>query len=206
MNTKRPAVITIGAVLLLILSLLVAGLGVANQFGFGVLGRGIGGGRFLTGRTGNRNFTPQNGFPQNGFPQNGFPQNGLPNDQNNQGTTPNFTPNRQFGTGISSVFRLLGPIMIGLDILLVILSIVAVIGLFKTKRWGMILAIITSVLMILLTIPNMIRIFTPLVLIENLVRIVLAVAVIVLLLLPVSRRTFAGVVDEEQEQVDRIVR
>jgi hypothetical protein len=70
----------------------------------------------------------------------------------------------------------------------------------------MILAIITSVLMILLTIPNMIRIFTPLVLIENLVRIVLAVAVIVLLLLPVSRRTFAGVVDEEQEQVDRIVR
>jgi hypothetical protein len=204
MNTKRPAVITIGAVLLLILSLLVAGLGVANQFG--LLGGGIARGRFLAGRTGNRNFTPQNGFPQNGFPQNGFPQNGFPNDQNNQGTTQNFTPNRQFGTGIFTVARLLRPISLGLDILLLVLSVVAAIGLFKTKRWGAILAIVVSVLMILLTIPNMIRIFSAVMLIENLARILFAVAVIVLLVLPVSRRAYAGVVNEEQEQTERIVR
>jgi hypothetical protein len=206
MSTKRPAAITIGAVLLLILALLVAGLGIANQFGFGLLGRGIAGGRFLTGRSGIRNFNPQNGFPQNGFPQNGFPQNGTPNDQNNQGTTPNFTQNRQLGTGISSIFRFLAPISLGLDIMLLVLSIIAVIGLFMTKRWGEILAIIISVLMILLTIPNIIRIFTPVVLIENLVRIALAVAVIVLLLLPVSRRAFAGIMSEEQEPAERIVR
>jgi hypothetical protein len=199
MNTRRPAVITIGAVLLLILSLFVTGLGLANQFG--LAGNGFAGRQFVTGRTGNRNFTPQNGFPQNGFPQ-----NGLPNDQNNQGTTPNFTPNRQFGTGFSTVFRLLRPISLVLDILLLIISVVAAIGLFKTKRWGAILAIIASVLMILLTIPGMIRIFTPLVLIENLARILLAVAVIILVLLPASRRAYAGVVNEEQEQAERIVR
>ena len=199
MNSKRPAVITIGAVLLLILSLLVTGLGLANQFGLG--GRGIAGRQFVTGRLGNRSFTPQNGFPRNGFPQ-----SGIPNDQNNQGPTRSFAPNRQFGTGISTVFRLFGPIAIGLDILLLILSVVAVIGLFKTKRWGAILAIIISVLMILLAIPGMIRIFSPVVLIENLVRILLAIAVIVLLLLPASRRAYAGVVSEEQEQVERIVR
>jgi hypothetical protein len=176
----------------------------ANQFG--LAGNGFAGRQFVTGRTGNRNFTPQNGFPQNGFPQNGFPQNGLPNDQNNQGTTPNFTPNRQFGTDFSTVFRLLRPISLVLDILLLIISVVAAIGLFKTKRWGAILAIIASVLMILLTIPGMIRIFTPLVLIENLARILLAVAVIILVLLPASRRAYAGVVNEEQEQAERIVR
>jgi hypothetical protein len=199
MNTKRPAVITIGAVLLLILSLFVTGLGLANQFG--LAGNGFAGRQFVTGRTGNRNFTPQNGFPQNGFPQNGFP-----NDQNNQGTTPNFTPNRQFGTGFSRIFRLLRPITLVLDILLLVISVVAAIGLFKTKRWGAILAIIASVLMILLTIPGMIRIFSPVLLIENLARILLAMAVIVLVLLPVSRRAYAGVVNEEQEQAERIVR
>jgi hypothetical protein len=204
MNTKRPAVITIGAVLLLILSLFVTGLGLANQFG--LAGNGFAGRQFVTGRTGNRNFTPQNGFPQNGFPQNGFPQNGFPNDQNNQGTTPNFTPNRQFGTGFSRIFRLLRPITLVLDILLLVISVVAAIGLFKTKRWGAILAIIASALMILLTIPGMIRIFSPVLLIENLARILLAMAVIVLVLLPVSRRAYAGVVNEEQEQAERIVR
>jgi hypothetical protein len=199
MNIKRPAVITIGAVLLLILSLFVTGLGLANQLG--LAGSGFAGRRFVTGRIGNRNFTPQNGFPQNGFPQ-----NGLPNDQNNQGTTPNFTPNRQFGTGFSTIFRLLRPITLVLDILLLIISVVAAIGLFKTKRWGAILAIIASVLMILLTIPGMIRIFSPVLLIESLARILLAVVVIVLVLLPVSRRAYSGVVNEEQEQEERIVR
>jgi hypothetical protein len=199
MDTKRPAVITIGAVLLLILSLLVAGLGVANQFG--LLGRGLGARQFVVGRSGNRNFSPQNGFPQNGFPQ-----NGVPNDQNYQGTTPNFAPNRQFGTGFNTLFRLIQPIMLGLDILLLILSVIATIGLFKSKRWGAILAIIISVLMILLTIPGMLRVFSSVLLIENLVRVLLAVAVIVLLLLPAARRAYASSKGSAEEQAERIVR
>ncbi|MFZ2098331.1 MAG: hypothetical protein WAV05_17000 [Anaerolineales bacterium] len=194
MGTKRPAVITNGAILLLILSLFVAGLGVANQFG--LLGRGLGTRQFVAGRSGNQNFTPPNGFSQNG----------LPNNQNNQGTTPNFTPNRQYGTGLTTLFRLTQPITIGLDIVLLILSVVAAIALFKSKRWGAILAIVISILLILLTIPGMLRIFSAVVLIENLVRILLAVAVIVLLLLPSARRAYASAKGSVEEQAERIVR
>ncbi len=199
MNTKRPVVITIGAILLLVLSLFVAGLGFANQFG--LLGRGFRTRQFVQGQAGNRNFTPPNGFTQNGSPQ-----NGLPDGQNNSGTRPNFIPNRRSGTGITTLFRLIQPLILGLDILMLILSVVAAIGLFKSKRWGAILAIIISILFILLTIPGLLRIFSSVVLIENLARILLAVGVIVLLLLPPARKAYANSMGSEEEQAERIVR
>lgn len=180
MNTKRPAVVIIAAILLLVLSMFVAGLGIASQYG--LLGRGFANRQFIAGQARNRTFTPGNGFPSNGFG----------NNQNDQGTTPNFTPNRQFsGTGITRLFRLIRPITLGLDILMLVLSIVAAIGLFMGKRWGAILAIVLAVLLILLTIPGLLRIFSAMVLIENLVRILLAVAVVVLLLLPAARNSYA---------------
>ncbi len=82
-NIKRPTVITIAAILLLVLSLFVAGLGIANQFG--LLGQGFGNRQFIAGQIRNRNFTPPGGFPSNGLPPNGFS-----GDQNSQGTAPNF--------------------------------------------------------------------------------------------------------------------
>jgi hypothetical protein len=208
MESKRPAVVTIAAILLIVLALFVAGLGVASRFG--LLGAGLGNRQFLVGQFRNRNFNsqggiPQGGVPQGGFPQGGFPQGGTNNDQNSQGTTPNFTPNRQFGGGFT-VLRFLQPLTIGLDILILVLAIVAAIGLFKTKRWGAILAIVISILMILLAIPSMIRIFSAIVLIENLVRILLAVAVIVLLFLPAARKAYATSGNGEQTQTERIVR
>jgi hypothetical protein len=206
---KRPSVVTIAAVLLIILSLFVAGLGIANQFG--LLGGGFGNSQFVPGQFRNRNFTPpsgsqSNGFPQNGFPQNGFPQNGLPNDQNNQGTNPNFTFNRGAGTGIATLFRIIRPVTIALDIIVLVLSVIASIGLFKTKLWAAIMAIVLSALVILLTIPGMIRIFSPVTLVENLVRILMAVAVIVLLVLPVSRKSYATSRAGKEEEVERTVR
>jgi hypothetical protein len=178
MDTQRPAVVTIAAILLIILSLFVAGLGIANQYGW--LGGGLGSRQFGAGQIRNRNFNPQGGFPQGGFP----------NDQNNQGTTPNFTPNRQIGVGFTRIFRLIRPVTIGLDILLLILTGVAAFGLFKSKRWGAILAIVLAVLLFLLAIPGLFRIFSAMVLIENVVRMLLAVAVIVLLLLPSARKAY----------------
>ncbi|OGN95349.1 MAG: hypothetical protein A2Z71_02665 [Chloroflexi bacterium RBG_13_50_21] len=178
MNTQRPAVVTIAAILLIVLSLFVAGLGIARQFG--LLGVGFSNRQFLPGQFRNRNFTPPNGFPSTGFP----------NDQNNQGTTPNFTPNRQIGLGFARLFHLIGPLIISLDIVLIALSAVAAIGLFKGKRWGAILAIVLAVLLFLLAIPGLFRVFSTIVLIENLVRMLLAVAVIVLLLLPSARRSY----------------
>jgi hypothetical protein len=192
-------VVTIAAILLLVVSLFVAGLGIASQYG--LLGQGFGNRQFGAGQIPNRNFTPPNGFPSNGFPN-----NGVPNDQNNGGTTPNFTPNRQFGTGFSSILRLIQPVMIGLDILMLILAIVAAIGLFKSKRWGMILAIVISIILILLAIPGMLRIFSTVVLVENLVRIILAIAVVVLLLLPSARKLYATSENIDQKEVERIVR
>ena len=207
MDTKRPTVVTIAAIVLVVLCLFVAGLGLATQFG---LIRWLGGGRFVAGQFRNRQFNPQNGFTNNGqnsFPnnngQNGFTNNNgqvgsLPNDQTNPGTTPNFTPNQQFGTGFTQVLRLLQPVMTGLDIVVLILSIVAVVGLLKNMRWGAILGIVLSVLVILLAIPGFIRLFSAVVLIENLVRILLAIAVIVLLLLPIARNSYLPVREEEE--------
>jgi hypothetical protein len=203
-NPKRPAVVTIAAILLIVLSLFVASLGVANQFG--LLGGGFGNGQFVARNGQNRNFNSQGGFPQGGFPQGGAPQGGFQNDPNNPGTTPNRTFNRQSATGLASIFRILRPVTIALDIILLVLSVVAAIGLFKSKRWGTILAIVISVLLILLTVPSMIRIFSTVTLAENLVRILLAVAVIVLLLLPSARKSNATPVADDQVEVERVVR
>jgi len=182
---KRPAVVTIAAILLIVLALLVAGLGIASQYG--LLGRGGFGNRtFVPGQFRNRGFNPQNG----GTTNNG-PIGTLPNDQGSQGTTPNFTRTFSGGTGLTRLFRLIRPITIGLDIVLLVLSGIAAFGIFKGKRWGVILAIVLAVIIILLAIPSLLRIFSALVLIENLVRILLAVTVIVLLLLPISRKAFA---------------
>ncbi len=178
MDTKKPAVVTIAAILLIVLSLFVTGLGIANQFGGS--GRGIGNRQFTPGQFGNRSFTPPNGSPITG----------VPNDQNNPGTTPNFTPNRQFGTGISRLLRLIRPVTIGLDVAILVLSVVAAIGLLKNKRWGAILAIVLAVVLFLLAIPGLIRIFSAVVLIENVTRMLLAVAVVVLLLLPIARKSY----------------
>jgi hypothetical protein len=188
MKSKRPAVITIAAILLLVLSLFVAGLGIASQYG--LLGQGFGPRQFVAGQLRNRNFNPQGGFPQGGFPQGGVPQGGFPNDQNNPGGTTNLNPNRQLGVDFARVFRLIRPVMIVLDVILLVLAVVAAIGLFKSRRWAAVLGIILSVLLILLTLPGMLRIFSALLVVENLTRIILAVAVIVLLLLPSARKAY----------------
>jgi hypothetical protein len=193
METKRPPVVTIAAILLVVLALFVAGLGIAGQFG---LTRGNR--QFAAGQLRSRNFT----FP-NGGTSNGSPFGSLPNGQSGTGVTPNFPRTFTGGTGVTGlarIIRLIQPIIIGLDIILLILAGVAAFGIFKGKRWGIVLAIVLAVLLILLTIPGMLRIFSAVVLIENLVRILLALAVIVLLLLPASRRAFAPVDDLDLDE------
>jgi heme A synthase len=179
---------------LIVLSLFVAGLGIANQYG--LLGQGFGNQPFGAGQIRNRDFNPQGGFPQGGFPQGGFPQGGFPNDQNNQGTTPNFAPNQQSGVGIARIFRLIRPVTIVFNVLVLVLAVVAAIGLFKSRRWAATLAIVLSILMLLGSFPGLLRIFSPVMLIENVVRMILAVAVIVLLLLPSARNSYQPVKDK----------
>jgi hypothetical protein len=185
MDTKKPAEVTIAAILLVVLALFVAGLGIAGQFG---LTRGNR--QFAAGQFRNRLLNPQGGGTFNGNPI-----GTLPNGQSGQGTTPNFNRTLPGGSVLTRLFRIIRPITIGLDVAMLILAGVAAFGLLKSKRWALIVAIVLAVLLILLSIPSLIRIFSAVVLIENLVRILLAVAVIVLLLLPVSRKAFAPVDD-----------
>ena len=70
MNARRPVVVTIAAILLIVLTLFVAGFGIARQYG--LLNVGLGNRQFLPGQFQGRNFNPQGGFPPGG----------LPNDQN----------------------------------------------------------------------------------------------------------------------------
>jgi len=196
MDTKRPSVVTIAAILLVVLALFVAGLSLAGQFG--LVRRGFANQTFTGSQFRNRSFS----LPNDGT-NNGAPLGTLPNDQNGTGTTNNFP--RTFtggtgGTGLTRLFRLLRPVTIGLDVILLILAGVAAFGIFRGKQWGRILAIVLAVLLILLAIPSFIRIFSAVVLIENLARIFLAVAVIVLLLLPTSRKAFARVDDLSLEE------
>jgi hypothetical protein len=219
-KAKRPAVVTVAAILLIVLSLFVAGLGIAGQFG--LAGRGfIAGRNFTPGQFRNRTFTPPsgslgngtggndfqgNGTGSNGFQGNGSGSNGFLNGQNGQVTTPTFNPNRARLTGIASILRVLRPVMLALDIIILVLAVIAAIGLFKTKRWAAILAIVVSGLVILLTIPGMLRIFFSLTLVENLLRILVAVAVIVLVMLPSARRSYSGATAGGEEEVERVVR
>jgi hypothetical protein len=199
MDTKRPSVVTIAAILLLVLGLFVAGLGIANQFGLGGANRA-----FVAGQFRNRNFNPQGGGQFNNNPIGALPNDG----QTNQGATPNFNRNFTGGTrtGITGFLRVFRFVSLGLDIAILILAVVAAFGLIKGKRWGQILAIVIAAITLLLTIPNFIRIFSAIVLTENIIRILLAAAVIILLLLPTSRKTIATATVSDQEPAERIVR
>ncbi len=196
MDTKRPSVVTIAAILLVVLGIFVAGLGITSQLGLDRTNRAFAAGQFQ-----NRSFNSLNGGQFNNNPV-----GTLPGGQTNQGTTPNFNRNFRGGTGITSLLRTLRPITLGLDIALLVLAGVAAFALFKGKRWGQILAIVVAAIILLLTIPSMIRIFSAVVLIENLVRILLALAVIVLLLLPTTRKSIATATVTDQEPVERVVR
>lgn len=203
MDTKRPTLVTIAAILLVVLGLFVAGLGIANQYGLGRTNRAFAASQFR-----NRSFPSQNGGQFNNNPIGTIP-NGQTNGQTDQGTTPNF--NRTFAggtgrTGLASILRILRPVTLGLDLGLLVLAGVAAFAMFKGKRWGQILAIVVAAIILLLTIPSLIRIFSAVVLIENLVRILLAVAVIVLLLLPTTRKTYAAAKASDREPAERIVR
>jgi hypothetical protein len=219
-KAKRPAVVTVAAVLLIVLSLFVAGLGIANQFGLG--GRGFGTRNFTPGQFRGGNFTPPSGFlgngtggndfqgngsGSNGIQGNGTGSNGFFNGGTGNGTTRNFVPNRTRLAGIAGILRILRPVMLALDIIILVLAVIAAIGLFNTKRWAAILAIVVSGLVILLTLPGMLRIFFSINLVENVLRILLAIAVIVLVMLPSARRSYAtSRASNEPEEVERVVR
>ena len=180
---KRPVTFIIAAALILVMILLSAVLPMVggNRLaggGFPRAGFAVGAGRFgspqsgntQNGTTPNQNFVPQSGqTPQGQTSSNG-------NTQFRPGTRGNFNGNRT-----TPLLRILQYALYAAEL---ILGLLAIVGLWLSKRWGVVMAIITSVVVLAATIPGMFRVFSTFILVENLLKVILAIAIIVLVVLP----------------------
>lgn len=172
----RPVTLIIAAGLLLLLILAYAVLPLTGLERSLVRGgaQGANRGQFT------QNFDPNN-LPQGQFqPGQGTDQNSLP-----QGRT--FNTN----SGISQVFLILTNIM---RWTFIALGALAIVGLWLKKRWGIVLAILISVIAFASTVPSLFRAaFSTVSIVLNIAILLLSVGVIVLSLLPRSRKPAAAV-------------
>jgi hypothetical protein len=189
MSKLNSKTLTIGAAVLLVLALLfmatpllrVTGITGANRTGFT---------RRFNGST-----TPGG---QNGFPGFGNGTQGQGNTTNP--TTPTNPTTRQFPAGARSLLGLgllsgiTGTIFYGIALLV---SLVAAVGMFLTKGWGKILGIVMGIVYLILSVVGLIptillaftfaRGFNALTLGLSFLHLVLAIAVIVLALIPAKK-------------------
>lgn len=198
MKMKRPAILTIATICLVALVLVSSGLALARNFG--LMDSIVGSARFPNGMTmrGQGNF-PQGGFLQSGdLPGDGVPQqmpdNFDPNIPDAQGSATTRTFQGSAGEA-SGLFRILGFATTGVNIVALVLGLLAAVGLWKQKKWGAVLAIIVSVLILLTSFSGLLRIFSLLLFGEALLKVLLALAVIVLLLLPAARKAYTPPAD-----------
>ncbi len=213
--TKAPkplnsTTVTIAAILLIVLALLflaspllglnrVAGRGNFNRtfngqnLPSGVLpNNGTGNGQGFQGGTGN-------GFGQGGTGGNGFGFQGGTGNGFNGGTGRTFNRNGLLGLGI-----LRGTTSIVIYGIALLLSLVAVIGMFLLKNWGRILGIFMAVVYILLTLlsflPRLLfarfgaAFSNPITLVLNVLHLVLALGVIVFALIPAKKMSTPAMV------------
>ena len=83
------------------------------------------------------------------------------------------------------------PLVTYVALVLGILGLVAAVGLWRLKRWGMILAIIYSVLQILLVAPDIVT-APDVIKVQNTVGVVGSIVILVLVVLPSARRAYAA--------------
>lgn len=195
MNSKRPLTLTIATIVLIMLVLFSSGLRLASNFG--LLGSAFGAGGLA-----GRRFMPGSGnMPSDGFnnlqpgtrPDFG---NGQSNDNSgsNGGTSqtyPNFQNSQGRTGGFNTLFRFLRIGTIALYCGVLLLGILSAFGLWKQKKWAAILAIILASVVLLSSIPGLLRINSWIILGETVINILLSLAVIILLLLPASRKAYS---------------
>lgn len=180
----RPATLVVAAVLLLLLILAYAVLpmtglersffrsGIQN-FNRSQFPQGVNPGNF----NGGQNFNPGQNYDQN-------------NGSNNQ----NFSTTRRFNanSGINQVMRILTNI---LRWVVIGVGLLAAVGMWLKKRWGIVLGIILAVIAFASTVPSLFRpSFMAFTVILNIVILVLSVGVVVLSLLPHTRKATAPAV------------
>lgn len=192
---KRPVTITVAAILVLLMVLVAAIwplVGGDQMIGVESFNRSRGG------MPGNFSGTPQAQMQGTPMPdQNGQNPGGQPPAQDNQiQSTPMAGQNGQgqpgqgrFGNGPrqNGMFGGLRIFEYVLYAAIIVLGLISFGGLWNWKKWGTLLAIITSAVVVAGTVPSFIRVFSPLLLVEAILKIALAIAVIVLVLLPKSK-------------------
>jgi len=169
-SKKSP--LLIGAAVCLILLVLISS-GYSLAVSLGVLEGGAAANSLMAGRrSGN--------FPQRDF------EGQLPteNFQDRSGGT------MPFGTAATGVFGIIRYLGIGLNIAALLLCVIAVIGIFKQKKWGAVWAIILAALLAITSVTGLFRFGNWISFSLSLVKVLLAIAVIVLLLLPAARRVY----------------
>lgn len=137
------------------------------------------------------NFDPNNLPNGQNFNPGTLPQ-GQNSDQNTQGNQ-NFSGNRQFNpnSGINRLGRILSNI---LHWTVIALGVLALVGLWLKKRWGIVLAIILAVTAFAFTVPGIFRpMFSTVTIAANISILLFSVGVVVLSLLPQTRKATAAV-------------
>lgn len=204
---KRPVTLTIAAVCVLVLILvsavwpMVGGnrlLGIESfPQGAAAPGQGRFGGANASG-TPSALATPEGTPSADQAQPGGQPQapQGNPSDQNgqqgtppNNGQAPQFDRQRQgdLARGGWSMFRFNGVLAYVLYALEIALGIAAIIGLWLSRRWGRILAIILAALVLIVTLPGLLQMTAVVLVVENVLKVLLSVGIMVLVLLPGSR-------------------
>jgi len=183
MSKLNSKTLTIAAVVLMVLALLFMATPLLRVSGF-------------SGRTGfNRQFngqaTPggQNGFPNQG---NGFQGQG--NQTNPTNSTRQFAGRTRSFIGLGLLSGLTGTIVYAIALLV---SLAAAVGMFITKRWGQVLGIAMAVVYLILGLVSFIpmlllgfaRALNGLSLGLSILHLVLAIAVIILALIPAKKMT-----------------
>lgn len=216
MNSKGSLFVKIAAISLIVLVVVSAGWSLATSLGW--VNAGVGSG--LIGGRLNGNFSGR--FPDDGTGQQpqGFRRNGLQPPQDFQGQNGNPLPGQNLGNGnpgsfpvrggSAGVFGLIRWLGTGFNIAALAIGILAAIGLFKNKRWGVTLAVILSALLGVSSVFGLLRFNLNLTTGISALKVLLGVAVIVLLMLPAARQTTrklpAAVMDVEEDEIFREIR
>ena len=172
-------------------------------FNFGTDARLVMGGRDFGVLPDGGTFTiPENGelpdaslMPRQGEEGGQFDPSQLPEDfqggRIQPGERPSGMAGRQMVAGLLNPFGILSFQGIAVSILALLLGIIAVIGLLKGKKWGAVWAIIAAVLVALSSISAFFGYATGLTIGIAAAKIILAIAVITLVLLPAARRVYS---------------
>lgn len=188
---KRPVTLTIAAVLVLLL--------IAISAVWPLVG-----GQNLFGGIGPRN---GGGFPKRDFSAENFQQGTPParsrENQNqadpgqpgrgteNSGSGTQFQPGGRMPANRGGAMQLLRVFQYVLYAVELVLGLVAFGGLWASKRWGIVLAIITSAVVLVTTVLGFFRPVAMFPLIENLLKALIAIGIIVLVVLPKPKQVQA---------------